>query len=332
MEEQTLYTTLLKGSIIGSLNYEGSYALVYAKFARENDLQKINFEELITKFGNLLEEEEELELEELFLKNKCLELTEHFQRIDQKYGIYFLEQISKKRECVELVYQDVLMRTNIFIDDEEIKNIKTIESLKKWEESHFILQKIVSNDEKAIIYFYKKYKDSINHLIFKNSGNEDDAASIINHSLSDLKIILDKLPHTNGYYQWQPVKTQKQIKANLFTYFYKICTYKWLDELRKRKIFQTSLVNIEDIESDSFTNDSMEDPYFQKKLIIRKAIEKLSNKCKKMYLGNWEENFEDNFNVEILAQKSGNSIGTIYNKNVDCMNELKKIVQSKNSN
>ncbi len=332
MDEQTLYTTLLKGSMIGSLKYEGSHALVYAKYAKENDLQKINLEEVINKFGNLLEEEEELELEELFVKNECLELIEKFKEIDEKYGLYFLEKISQKREFVELVYQDVLARTNIFIDDEDIKNIKTIECLKKWEDAHFILQKIVSNDEKAIIHFYKKHKDSIKHLVFSKNGDESDADMVMNWSLSDFKLILVKLPEANNYFQWQPVKTEHEVKANLFTYFYKMCTYKWIDVLRKKIRYNNPLVDIEGYENFFGVDDLIDDPYHQKKLIVRKAIEKLSNKCKKMYLGDWQDNFEDNFNVEILAQKSGNSIGTIYNKNVDCMNELRELVKSQTSN
>lgn len=332
MDEQTLYTTLLKGSMIGRLKYEGSHALVYAKHAQENALQKINFEEILIKFGHLLEEVEELELEELFISSDCKKLVEKFHEIDEKYGLYFLEELSKHRKNVEIVYQDIVTRTNIFIDDEEIKNIKTIESLKKWEDAHYILQKIVSNDEKAIIYFYKKHKDSIKHLVFSKNGDDIDAEVVMNWSLSDLKLILVKLPDTDNYFHWQPIKTDNEVKANLFTYFYKMCTYKWIDVFRKKNRYYRPLVDIEGQENYLREDDLIEDQYYEKKLRVRKAIEKLSNKCKKMYLGKWEEDFADNFNVEILAHKSGNSIGTIYNKNVDCMTELKAIIKSQTSN
>lgn len=332
MTEQTLYTRLLKGAIIGTLPYADSLAESYANMIENGKINYENkpniFSELILYYGDMLEEEEERDLSDLLKSANKQALTERLNNLERDYREYFLELISERREKVEIVYQDITQREKITIEDEEIISIKKAESLTDASSAGSVLKKIVRNENEAIMHLYQETFAKINHHISLNSGTRDDAGDIWSKSSIEFRKKLDKIPKEKGYYEWRPAKNKFLNNASIYTFYIGICIRRWLDELRKRKIEinpKNSDLLIELSKENSETEDFYEKEHL--KFRIRAAIKKLDKTCQKIINGRWFGGpFGEGLSSKELALETGLSEGYINNKHKSCLEQLREIL------
>lgn len=332
MTEQTLYTGLLKGAIIGTLPYANSLAETYANMIENGRINYENkpniFSELILYYGDMLEEEEERDLSVLLKSTNKQALTERLNNLERDYREYFLELISERREKVEIVYQDLTQREKIIIEDEEIKSIKKAESLADANSAGNILKKIARNENEAIMHLHQETFAKINHHIIQNSGTGDDAGDIWSKSSIEFRKKLDKRPREKGYYEWRPAKSKALNNASIYTFFLGICIRRWLDELKKRKVEinpKNSDLLIELSKENSETEEFYEQEYLKFK--IRIAIQKLGETCQKIINGRWFGGpFGEGLSSKELATETGLSEGYINNKHKSCLEQLREIL------
>ncbi len=83
-----------------------------------------------------------------------------------------------------------------------------------------ILAGIVENDRIVIQYVYDKYFASIKSYVLKHSGNDNDAWDVFQDSLM---VVYEQAQSGN-----------LTLKSTFITYFYSICKYRWLKQLRDR--------------------------------------------------------------------------------------------------
>jgi hypothetical protein len=336
MNEQTLYTSLLKGVIIGKLSYANSLATYYSKWLVEREIDsrlkpKI-IDDLKVYYGDIMEPDEESEMEDLFKQTDKNSLISFLKNLEENYNPHFLNLIAKRRNKVDTVYTDVFDRTKVVIEDDDVHEIKLAESNKNASLAGTVWKKITENERKAITYFYQQSFSKINHLVVNNSGDEDDASDIWAKSQCEFSLKLEKMPRETGYYEWRPLDNEEKIKTSIFTYFYRICNCRWLDVLRKRKDEVTNIdeiVNFEGFEEEEYLEIILEeDLNFRPSPKILKAISQLPESCQKIIVGkHFGGTMGTGLTSKALSLESGLAIGYINNIHKSCLDKLGDIIK-----
>ncbi len=340
MTEEILYTSLLKGAIIGDLPYANYMAYGYAKQIKNNQLLGQNiqtiYNKLIINYGNLLEEKEEEDLELLLQSSDKQPIIDYLLYLEEIYNPYFLRLISKRCHEVQLVYDNITSRIKSWhFEDKEIKDLKTAESSGDFDLAGSIYKKIESNNNSAIIELHEKTEHPVEHYIKSRNGTKEDSDATWSTAFSSFSKRLKIIPHKPiivGFYEWRPIDTDKQQKATIFTYFIEICHHKWIDEVRRRtRIARREVEGL----SDNYpilggSIDEINDFYdFEDlKFRLRRAIDRLGDTCKKIinskYFGG---KFGDGQTSKETAQEIGIVAGTIDNKHPKCLEELRRLMK-----
>jgi RNA polymerase sigma factor (sigma-70 family) len=337
MNEQTLYTSLLKAVIIGKLSYANSLAMYYVKWLQEKEIDthfkpKI-IEQLKIFYGTIMNPEDELEMENLFNQTERDSLILFLRNLEEEYKHYFLNQVAKRRNKVDTIYTDVFDRTNYVIEDDDIKEIKLAESNKNTLLAGKVWQRIVENERKAITHFYYESFSKVNHFVISNSGSQDDTNDVWAKSKIEFLHKLEKSPTQNGYYEWRPITMGNHSKTSIFTYFIRICTNRWLDmlrQLKKEKEKKEALNLNETIGYPAFIEKDYEDLEKPSDRIIR-AIKKLPESYQKIIMGKYFGGTKGiGLTSKELSLEIGLSVGYINNIHKSCLNELRIILKSLN--
>lgn len=129
-----------------------------------------------------------------------------------------------------------------------------------------IINSIHEGDDKVLSYLYEKNLRMILKHITQNSGNEVDAAEI----LQDALVIF-----------WENVrKSDFVLRSKISTYLYGIVKKKWLQELARRKKL-TTLDQVGNNPGDSAKiDDSMEENELSD--IVKRCMKQLSPLCQKI--------------------------------------------------
>lgn len=337
MNEQALYTGLLKGVLIGRLAYANHLATYYSNWLEKGEIEdrlkpKI-FEQLKAYYGILLEEEEEIEMEKLFYQSEKEQLITFLQNLEIAYNDNFLNSISKRRKLVETIYSDISNRTNFVISDAEIHEIKKAESTNNASLAGEVWKKINKTDREAIDFLCKTSRPKVSHFVLNNSGNKANTDEILSKSTFEFLRKLEKMPKDKGYYQWLPVSIGDILKTSIFTYFLKICMRRWIDMLRSR---EKEVAAFDDkIHYDGFYEEFETTEFEEVKPspAILKAIRQLPESCYKIIAGKYFGGTEGiGLTSKELSQEIGYAVGYINNKHRGCLDELREILNADKSN
>ena len=130
-----------------------------------------------------------------------------------------------------------------------------------------IIEGIRSKDHEKIRFLYRNYFESIQRLVFKNSGNAEDAEDVFQDALVIIykKVINDEL----------------KLSCSLKTFLYAISRNLWLQKLQKKENKTESFIDVEDdgIEPFEVNEDFVE---HEKYNLYQKHFMKLSEDCQKV--------------------------------------------------
>jgi len=122
---------------------------------------------------------------------------------------------------------------------------------------------LLNNDMGLVSEIYRKFAPQCKSFIIKNSGNAEDAKDIFQESI---------------LYLFRRAKTEHiKLSVPFGGYLYFVYRNKWLDELKKRKIFN---LRIEDI--DLYINDTTTYLKELKFIIYKTCYDKLKEACKEI--------------------------------------------------
>lgn len=336
MEEKNLYTSLLKGAMVGNLRYADNLATRVADLIEKTNTPGKNIaaftSDLIYYYGDMLEEDEEQALESAAILEGNPALPDLLRSLEVKYARYFLEMLSRRREKVETVYNDVTARSNVLIDDEDIHDIKKCESLGEAEHAGNIFKNMLRREKNATIELYRKSIHQLEHHVLKNSGEKDEAPELWSVAQCEFRRKLDKKPAETGYYQWRPADDGSFVKTSIFTYFMSICRYRWFDFLRKKATERRHRTELYEGSKSDYENQAFYVPGEESELrdSIFEAIEELGKPCREVVTGKWfGGDYGDGLTSKELAVRIGYSPGSIDNLHPGCLKKLRLILNQK---
>ncbi|CAG4994754.1 hypothetical protein DYBT9275_01460 [Dyadobacter sp. CECT 9275] len=125
-----------------------------------------------------------------------------------------------------------------------------------------LIQAIKDGNERAISIFYKENFGRIQNLVYKNSGDADDAKDVYQESMIEVVLQIKK-------------GKLDQLNSKLSTYLYSICYYKWIDRLRKKgRMIETGFG---DEPEGAVLEEETESPYPD---ALEKVMSKIGEKCR----------------------------------------------------
>lgn len=324
MNEQQLYTSLLKGANIGQLPCADSYAETNAqalgKTTFTEERMEILYTRVIQDYGVLMEEEEEEEFKKLTESRDQKKIAGFLADLEKGYREYFIDLVSDRRKRVELVLEELSGRTQLFIHDEDITQIKKAEAQKSYPEVWRTYKTIRQADEKGSRLLYMETRSSVANYVRMNSGNDDDAVDIWSVGFHEFRKKLCKRPGEPGYYQWRPVTTEKEEKASIKTYFIRICRMRWLDVLRRISP-QAGTESPDDHDGLRGTEEEEE-----MREMFSRAIAKLDEKCRKIVHAKfYGGNDGEGLSRKEIAQETGMKISYISKNQQECIAKLTKL-------
>ena len=337
MTEQTLYTDLLKGSIIGRLSYANYVATGYADEMAKGDVnlqnKRLIFEEIKRFYGDMMEKEEEDELAEL-LQNNVKKAIEYLKQLDKDYVSYFLEILSNQRKEVETIYNEISDRVKIVIKDDKITEIKIAESKEDLLMAGKAWREIVVDDINAIYCLHKNTYSKIQHeLRAKTQQNIDtDIEHLVDKGMVEFKKKLTYPPKTKGYFEYRPNKENELHKSSVCNYFITLCVQRGLDFLRRISKHSDSIL-YEWYGEPNKQNHAFEDIEAQESQTakIKYAINSLKRACKEIILGKYYGGLEGKVLSSIeLSNNTGYAVGYINNEHKDCLKQLREILSNSN--
>ena len=166
-----------------------------------------------------------------------------------------------------------------------------------------VLAKIVSGDESALDYLYKKYYRMMIKLVVTNSGTEDEARDIYQDAL----IVF-----------WEKArKGNLVLTSKISTFIYSICLNLWRKELeRKSRLSNEEKDDVEFIEIERT----------ERIQIIRSCINELGDTCKRILM----YYYFDGMSMNEIAEKLGYANNdTAKTKKYKCKKKLDELVKEK---
>jgi hypothetical protein len=323
MTEQTLYTDLLKGSIIGRLSYANYIATGYADKIAKEDVNLQNklsiFEEIKRFYGDMMEEEQEDELATLLKSDNNYATVEYLKKLDKDYVGYFLEILSNYRKEVETIYNEISDRVKIVIKDDGITEIKKAESKEDLSMAGKAWREIIVNDITAIYCVHENTYPKIQYeLRGKTQQNIDtDIEYLVDRGMVEFKKKLTYPPKTKGYFEYRPTKEIQLSKSSVCNYFITLCLRRGQDFLRKIEKHNDRIAHEWYCDFGSEDNDEL----IAK---VKIAIKSLRKVCQKIFLGRYFGSTEGKLlSYKELAEIYDCTPGYLNNEYSTCKEELK---------
>lgn len=122
-------------------------------------------------------------------------------------------------------------------------------------------------EERVFLDLFDRFYGLIESLVVNKGGTKDDAKEVFWAGATAL---------------WHNIqKKDFELSATLKTYFYKICEYKWFEELRKRKRQSDRTTEVKEVHHQFPAKDNIEEGLFSKERNqwLWNKIEQLSEKC-----------------------------------------------------
>ena len=166
-----------------------------------------------------------------------------------------------------------------------------------------VLAKIISGDESALDFLYKKYYRMMTKLVITNSGTEDEARDIYQDAL----IVF-----------WEKAKKGNLVlTSKISTFIYSICLNLWRKELERKSRLSSEV------------KDDVEYMDIEKKeriQIIRSCINELGETCKRILM----YYYFDGLSMSDIAGKLGYAnTDTAKTKKYKCKKRLDEFVKAK---
>ena len=165
------------------------------------------------------------------------------------------------------------------------------------------------DDEEALVFLYRANRRSVTSYVTNNSGSSDDAEDVLQEAL----VIL-----------WERVRSGKfQYEAKLSTFIMATAKNIWMRRLARRKREVPGAARIEETTSGdpSALDELIEN---ERKQLVRSALEKLGDPCKKLLLlFYWEELSL----VEIASQMHFANADTVKSKKYQCKKALEQLLR-----
>lgn len=168
-----------------------------------------------------------------------------------------------------------------------------------------------TNPNQAISQLYEQHYGVLENYIIRNSGNQDDAADLI----QEVMLVFVKLV-TQGKFRGE---------ASIKSFLYSICKNLWISELRKRKSMSARNEQYE-MEKDEMDLDITEEISRNENLrFVMDLFEKLGEKCKQVLTLFY---FEELPMKEICEKLEFSSEQVLRNKKYKCLQNLTDQVKS----
>ncbi|GMQ24204.1 hypothetical protein Aoki45_08860 [Algoriphagus sp. oki45] len=168
-----------------------------------------------------------------------------------------------------------------------------------------------SNPNQAISQLYEQHYGVLENYILRNSGNQDDAADLI----QEVMLVFVRLV-TQGKFRGE---------ASIKSFLYSICKNLWISELRKRKSMSARNERYE-MEKDEMDLDISEEISRNENLrFVMDLFEKLGEKCKQVLTLFY---FEELPMKEICEKLEFSSEQVLRNKKYKCLQSLTDQVKS----
>ncbi|GAB2491086.1 RNA polymerase sigma factor [Algoriphagus taiwanensis] len=168
-----------------------------------------------------------------------------------------------------------------------------------------------TNPNQAINQLYEQHYGVLENYILRNSGNQDDAADLI----QEVMLVFVKLV-TQGKFRGE---------ASIKSFLYSICKNLWISELRKRKSMSARNERYE-MEKDEMDLDISEEISRNENLrFVMDLFEKLGEKCKQVLTLFY---FEELPMKEICEKLEFSSEQVLRNKKYKCLQSLTDQVKS----
>jgi RNA polymerase sigma factor (sigma-70 family) len=174
----------------------------------------------------------------------------------------------------------------------------------------FYIEGIKLNDSKIIREIYDRFSEKVIHFICKNSGNESQAADIIQEVL----ITIFKQAKNNDL----------TLSCPFDAYFFLLCKRKWLNELKKKSRTQVTSGS-EHLSIVDNASEAAEETILlsEKEGLFNEMFQKLSDACKDLLKTSFTIN-----NMEEVAKKLDISYAYARKKKSLCVGKLTELVRS----
>ncbi|WP_375578383.1 sigma-70 family RNA polymerase sigma factor [Marivirga tractuosa] len=174
----------------------------------------------------------------------------------------------------------------------------------------FYIEGIKQNDSKIIREIYDRFSEKVIHFICKNSGNESQAADIIQEVL----ITIFK----------QAKNSDLTLICPFDAYFFLLCKRKWLNELKKNSRTQVTSGS-EHLSIVDNASEAAEETILlsEKESLFNEMFQKLSDACKDLLKASFKIN-----NMEEVAKNLDISYAYARKKKSLCIGKLTELVRS----
>lgn len=174
----------------------------------------------------------------------------------------------------------------------------------------YFIEGIKHNKNKVIREIYDQFAKKIIHFVCKNSGDESQAADVIQEVL----ITIYKQAHHNDL----------QLTCPFDAYFFLLCKRRWLNELKKignKEVTNSSdTLSIVDNAYEMAEETALEE---EKEMLFQEMFQKLSSACKDLIKASFEIK-----NMEEVAKKLDISYAYARKKKSLCVGKLTELVRS----
>lgn len=168
-----------------------------------------------------------------------------------------------------------------------------------------ILEKIVSGDEAALDYLYKKYYRMMTNIVLKNNGTEDEAKDVYQEALLAF---------------WQKAASGKLVlTSKISTFLYSICLNQWRKELDRK-----SRLSSEEVDREEYQTHDEKERYN----IVMQCIGELGDTCKKILT----YYYFDGLNMTDIAERLNfANTDTAKTKKYKCKKKLDSLIKERYS-
>lgn len=166
---------------------------------------------------------------------------------------------------------------------------------------------LMTRDPITFQWIYDQMYNSVESMVTKNTGAPDDARDLFQEALVAL---------------WVNVKSEKykvQSGTKLSTYFYQLCKNKWIDQLRRKKVYTTEWT--EDLEQVDVAIDHTDD---ERVVRVEQALQQLGGNCQELL----ERYYYRKESLKVISGHLGYTEKTAKNNKYRCMQKLKSILSS----
>lgn len=173
------------------------------------------------------------------------------------------------------------------------------------------IEALLHNDESQIREIYKKWGPEARNFVLKNKGTPEDAKDIFQETIAALLIRIRKKKFT--------------LTVPLGGYLYFIYRSKWFNKLAKNKKNPVTINDLEGYKNDNYPETDLSEINLLelRTNILKTCFEQLSERCKNILNGQYEEGLKG---AEIMEKYKLPSIGAVRKGMYDCRESLKKLM------